>query len=92
MFDIFEFFTVTFSSTALAGELGYSICILSLSDRGLSDDRLSYLLSIAPQQTIILLEDVDAAFVSREEDPRGNVENLHLCIFEIIIGYSDNCI
>lgn len=28
------------------------------------------MLSIAPQQTIILLEDVDAAFVSREEDPR----------------------
>ena len=61
-----------YSSTALAGELGYSICVLSLSDRGLSDDRLSYLLSIAPQQSIILLEDVDAAFVSREEDPRGN--------------------
>ena len=68
----FWIFIVTFcSSTALAGELGYSICVLSLSDRGLSDDRLSYLLSIAPQQTIILLEDVDAAFVSREEDPRG---------------------
>lgn len=53
-------------STALAGELGYSICLMSLSDRTLSDDRLNHLLSVAPQQSIILLEDVDAAFVSRE--------------------------
>lgn len=56
-------------STALAGELDYSICVLNLSDRGLSDDRLSHLLSVAPQQSIILLEDVDAAFVSREDSP-----------------------
>ena len=33
---------------------------------GLSDDRLNHLLSVAPQQSIILLEDVDAAFVSRD--------------------------
>ncbi|POI30354.1 hypothetical protein CIB84_005895 [Bambusicola thoracicus] len=52
--------------TALAGELQHSICLLSLSDRSLSDDRLNYLLSVAPQQSIILLEDVDAAFVSRD--------------------------
>ncbi|XP_075789091.1 mitochondrial chaperone BCS1 isoform X1 [Pelodiscus sinensis] len=52
--------------TALAGELEYGICLLSLSDRGLSDDRLNHLLSVAPQQSIILLEDVDAAFVSRD--------------------------
>ena len=44
-------------------------CVLNLSDRGLSDDRLNYLLSIAPQQSIILLEDIDAAFVSREDHP-----------------------
>ncbi|XP_065269751.1 mitochondrial chaperone BCS1 [Emys orbicularis] len=52
--------------TALAGELEYGICLLSLSDRSLSDDRLNHLLSVAPQQSIILLEDVDAAFVSRD--------------------------
>ncbi|XP_042683100.1 mitochondrial chaperone BCS1 isoform X2 [Centrocercus urophasianus] len=51
---------------ALAGELQHSICLLSLSDRSLSDDRLNYLLSVAPQQSIILLEDVDAAFISRD--------------------------
>ncbi|KAI1237264.1 hypothetical protein IHE44_0014525 [Lamprotornis superbus] len=52
--------------TALAGELEYSICLLSLSDHSLSDDRLNHLLSVAPQQSIILLEDVDAAFVNRD--------------------------
>lgn len=53
--------------TALAGELRLGICILNLSDRGLSDDRLHHLLSSAPPQTLLLLEDVDAAFVSRED-------------------------
>ncbi|KAM8934846.1 mitochondrial chaperone BCS1 [Pelodytes ibericus] len=52
--------------TALAGDLEYSICLMSLSDGSLSDDRLNHLLSVAPQQSIILLEDVDAAFVSRD--------------------------
>lgn len=67
--DRFLFYTATVilhHSTALAGELQYSICLLSLSDRSLSDDRLNHLLSVAPQQSIILLEDVDAAFISRD--------------------------
>jgi len=37
-----------------------------LSERGLTDDRLNHLLTMAPEQSIILLEDVDAAFVSRD--------------------------
>ncbi|KAJ8957611.1 hypothetical protein NQ314_006514 [Rhamnusium bicolor] len=56
--------------TALAGELGFSICVLNLSERGLTDDRLNLLLSVAPQQSIILLEDIDAAFVSRQDTPQ----------------------
>ncbi|OAD52232.1 Mitochondrial chaperone BCS1 [Eufriesea mexicana] len=50
-----------------AGELEMGICVLNLSERGLTDDRLNHLLAVAPQQTIILLEDIDAAFASREE-------------------------
>ncbi|XP_071553536.1 mitochondrial chaperone BCS1 isoform X2 [Temnothorax nylanderi] len=53
--------------TALAGDLERSICVLNLSERGLTDDRLNHLLAVAPQQTIILLEDIDAAFTSRED-------------------------
>jgi len=53
--------------TALAGEIEFGICLLNLSDRGLTDDRLNHLLNVAPQQSIILLEDIDAAFASRED-------------------------
>ena len=50
---------------ALAGELDYNIAILNLSERGLTDDRLNYLLTIVPQRTLVLLEDADAAFNGR---------------------------
>merc|ERR1719510_848350 len=53
--------------TALAGELEYSICVLNLSDRAMSDDRLMHRLADAPENSIVLLEDADAAFVSRED-------------------------
>ena len=66
------------ASTAVAGELEYSICMLNLSERGLSDDRLNHLLAVAPQQSIILLEDIDAAFSSQEDNPQG--ENVFLLV------------
>ena len=50
---------------ALAGELNYDIAILNLSERGLTDDRLNHLLTIIPSRTLVLLEDVDAAFGNR---------------------------
>lgn len=50
---------------ALAGELDYNICVLNLSERGLTDDRLNHLLTNLPERSIALLEDVDAAFASR---------------------------
>ncbi|KAM7451853.1 mitochondrial chaperone [Porites harrisoni] len=53
---------------ALAGELDYSICVMNLSDRSLSDDHLIHLISCAPQQSIVLLEDIDAAFVKRTDE------------------------
>ncbi|KAJ1432798.1 mitochondrial chaperone BCS1 [Ochromonadaceae sp. CCMP2298] len=52
---------------ALAGRLGYDICILNLSERGLTDDRLALALSVIPPQSLVLLEDIDAAFPSRED-------------------------
>lgn len=48
------------------GALDYSICVLNLSDKSMSDDRLSHLLVNAPEQSIILLEDIDAAFLNRD--------------------------
>lgn len=51
---------------SLASSLNYSVAMMSLSDRGLSDEKLQHLLNAAPLRSIILLEDVDTAFVSRE--------------------------
>ncbi|KAL8843329.1 MAG: hypothetical protein Q9170_000187 [Blastenia crenularia] len=50
---------------ALAGDLDYNIAIMNLSERGLTDDRLNYLLTIIPKRTLVVLEDVDAAFSTR---------------------------
>ncbi|KAL4931159.1 bifunctional AAA family ATPase chaperone/translocase BCS1 [Aspergillus undulatus] len=52
---------------ALAGELDYDIAILNLSERGMTDDRLNRLLTIVPKRTLVLLEDVDAAFSNRRQ-------------------------
>lgn len=52
---------------ALAGVCAYNICVLNLNERGLTDERLSVLLSVVPPRSIILLEDVDAAFVNRDQ-------------------------
>ena len=65
--DFWKSFFLT-CSQALAAELDYSICVMNLSDRSLSDDRLNHLMSVAPQQSIILLEDIDAAFVKRTDE------------------------
>ena len=50
---------------ALAGDIDYNIAMLNLSERGLTDDRLNYLLTILPRKTLVLLEDADAAFSNR---------------------------
>ena len=50
---------------ALAGSIHHNICLLNLSERGLTDDRLYHLLSLVPPRSIILLEDIDAAFRRR---------------------------
>ncbi|KAL4794615.1 BCS1 N terminal-domain-containing protein [Aspergillus venezuelensis] len=52
---------------ALAGALDYDIAILNLSERGMTDDRLNRLLTVVPKRTLVLLEDVDAAFSNRRQ-------------------------
>ncbi|PVV02928.1 hypothetical protein BB560_002606 [Smittium megazygosporum] len=63
---------------ALAGELGYNICVLNLSERGHTDDRLNHLLTIAPERSIILLEDIDAAFTKNREKTDLSSSSVHL--------------
>ncbi|EPS45944.1 hypothetical protein H072_85 [Dactylellina haptotyla CBS 200.50] len=52
---------------ALAGDLDYDICLINLSERGLTDDRLNHLLINLPSRSIALLEDADAAFANRKQ-------------------------
>ncbi|KAI8084916.1 BCS1 N terminal-domain-containing protein [Halteromyces radiatus] len=61
---------------ALAGELEYNICILNLSERGLTDDRLNHLLSNVPERSIMLLEDVDAAFTKRAQSDNQGYQSM----------------
>ncbi|VDN39841.1 unnamed protein product [Gongylonema pulchrum] len=51
----------------MASHFGYSVCLLSLSERTLDDDRLNHLLNTPPPYSVVVLEDVDAAFGSRDD-------------------------
>ncbi|KAH7039771.1 BCS1 N terminal-domain-containing protein [Microdochium trichocladiopsis] len=50
---------------ALAGELDYGVAMVNLSEVGVTDDKLAFLLTKLPERTILLLEDADSAFVNR---------------------------
>ena len=52
---------------ALAGDLDYSVAMINLSEMGMTDDKLAYLLTKLPKRSILLLEDADAAFVNRRQ-------------------------
>ena len=52
---------------ALAGALDYNICIISLNESNMTDDRLSYLLSVLPERSFLLLEDIDALFTETRQ-------------------------
>lgn len=50
---------------SLAGYFHRDVCLLSLSDEGLTDDRLALAMAAVPPNAVVLLEDIDAAFGSR---------------------------
>ncbi|KAL2008938.1 hypothetical protein VTN00DRAFT_7132 [Thermoascus crustaceus] len=58
-------------SSALAGIFGLDIYVLSLQDSDLNDTHLMRLMSTVPSRCIVLLEDVDAAGLSRPEDKKA---------------------
>lgn len=55
-------------SKAIAGQIGYDIYEIQLSNRQLSDETLNSLISQVEKRSILLFEDVDAAFVARMQD------------------------
>ncbi|KAI5118666.1 hypothetical protein M0805_001039 [Coniferiporia weirii] len=61
---------------ALAGELGLEIYYIQLASQGMTDSSLAQLISDAPSRCIILLEDLDCAFPSREDDDDNDEQNV----------------
>ena len=61
---------------ALAGELDYNICILNLSENNLTDDRLNHLMNNLPERSILLLEDIDAAFNKRAQTSESGFSSM----------------
>lgn len=52
---------------ALAGVLNLDMCFLTVCGEGLTDNKLTSLMRLAPSQSLIVLEDVDAIFTHREK-------------------------
>lgn len=72
---------------ALAGELDYNLCILNLSERGLTDDRLHLVLSIIPARCILVLEDIDSAFSGRNPSAEKGYRYI---VFALIMRYQSS--
>lgn len=53
---------------ALASELGLEIYYIQLASQGMDDHNLSRLVADTPSRCILLLEDIDCAFPSREDN------------------------
>jgi len=57
---------------ALAGVLDLNICMVSLAQAELTDQLLMNLLNSAPPNVLLLMEDIDAAFVQRDIGEKSN--------------------
>ena len=59
----------------MAGHLNFDICLLNLAEADLTDLALAKKLSQVPEKSILLLEDVDAAFASRSTQSNTNLNS-----------------
>jgi len=77
--------------SALAGELNLNICVLTLSHKSLNDSWLNSVIRDAPQNAIILLEDIDAIFPSSRNKklPKGSNDHLEDSV-EMIADFGNN--
>ena len=53
--------------TAIAGHIGYDICVMSLAQPGLTDDHLAISMINVPEKSLILFEDIDCLFYDRAQ-------------------------
>jgi len=61
----------------LAGYFNLGICLVNLNSRDISDDNLNVLMNEAPSKSIIVIEDIDAAMASRDEDGESVTNGKH---------------
>ena len=59
---------------AFACELELDICVLSLSSSDVTDGKLTDILRMIPVRSLIVLEDVDAVFVQRENSTSDSIK------------------
>lgn len=79
--------------SALAGRLGYNICVLNLGDPGMSDDRLQHLLAVVPPRSVVLLEDVDFAVGHQTpQDPTGPYAGVMRVTFSGLLNALDGVV
>ena len=64
--------------SALAGKLGTSLCVLTLSDRNMSDDDFMKRLAAVPKNSIVLIEDIDVALPSQKRKRELEVKMRHV--------------
>ncbi len=55
---------------AIASKLDLNICVLNLSSSYLDDEILLHLFSEVPENSLVLIEDIDCVFVQRETDQK----------------------
>jgi len=72
--------------SALAGKLNLNVCVLVLSNKNMNDSTVNQLLNEAPQGSLILLEDIDVAFPSREHKKKS--EN-NIKLVQNMMGWSN---
>ncbi|KAG2197708.1 hypothetical protein INT47_007942 [Mucor saturninus] len=68
--------TNNFPAHPSQGELGLNIYVVNLSNKSLTDDTLSELVSDTPSRCILLLEDIDAAFNQRVKGDTTSANNI----------------
>jgi chaperone BCS1 len=76
-------------AAALAGELGLNLCVCSLANASLDDDELQEFMRKMPKGSILLLEDVDAAFVHRK---KNNSESGNKVTFSGLLNALDGAV
>uniref|UniRef100_A0A915DB05 Mitochondrial chaperone BCS1 n=1 Tax=Ditylenchus dipsaci TaxID=166011 RepID=A0A915DB05_9BILA len=64
--------------TALASHFQLNVCIIALSDNTLNDQYLHKVINEPPNRSLILLEDIDAAFLDREEELKEEERNKNI--------------